>query len=99
MLTHNSPFWPVISLADKLSMVRGRKLYFKATSSGRLKASFVKMVSVKEVDSFVRDVSVNVANANKSLSDISSIALVHTFRVVITFLPFPILRNHLTLKI
>ena len=90
VLTHNSPFWPDISLADKLSMVRVRKLYFKATSSGRFKASFVKMMSVKEVDSFVLDVSTKVANANKSLSDISSIALVHTFRVNITFLQFPV---------
>ena len=28
VLAHNSPFWPDISLADKLSMVKCRKLYY-----------------------------------------------------------------------
>ena len=81
VLADNSSYYPwrEISIADKLSMIKGHKINFKSTDTGMFRASFVKMVPAAEVQQFVADVSWKIANSNKSLSDISSIALVHKF--------------------
>ena len=82
VLARNSSYWPwqAISIADKLSMVKGHKMNFKSSDSGIFRASLVKMVSPQEVDEFLKGVTHKIADANGSLSDISSIALVNLFK-------------------
>ena len=83
VLAHNSSYYPgrEISIADKLSMIKGHKINFKSTDAGMFRGSFVKMVPAAEVQQFVADVSLKIANSSKSLSDISSIALVQIFQI------------------
>ena len=83
LLAHNSSYSPLreISIADKLSMIKGHKINFKSTDTGMFRASFVKMFPTAEVQQFVADVSLKIANSNKSLSDISSIVLVQIFQI------------------
>ena len=85
VLAHNSSYWPwqAISIADKLSMVKGHKMNFKSGDSGTFRASLVKIVSPQEVDKFLKGVTHKIADANGSLSDISSIALVNLFKYLI----------------
>ena len=73
VLTHNDANWPEgISLADKLSMTKPRKINFKTSDYGRFRAAFVQIVSAKEVDRVTSQLAAKVVD--KSLSDISSIA-------------------------
>ena len=76
-LEFNESIWPInISLADKLSMAKNRKLNFKTTDSGRFRASFFKIVPADELDKVTMGITLKIANADKSMSDISSIGLV-----------------------
>ena len=82
VLAHNSSYWPwqALSIANKLSMVKGHKMNFISTDSGTFRASLVKIISPQEVDKFLKGVTHKIADANGCLSDISSIALVNLFK-------------------
>ena len=83
VLTYNDANWPEgISLADKLSMTKPRKLNFKTSDYGRFRAAFVQIVPAKDADSVSTKLAAKVAD--KSLSDISSIALVQSFLLYAT---------------
>ena len=57
-------------------MAKNRKLNFKTTDSGKFRASFVKIVPADELDKVTMGITLKIANADKSMSDISSIGLV-----------------------
>ena len=72
---HNHSAWPTeITLADKLSMTKPRKINFKDSVVGKFRASFVKIVPAKESDDYSKSVTAKIASTDRSLSDISSIA-------------------------
>ena len=66
-------------------MIKGHKINFKSTDTGMFRASFVNMLSAAEVPHFVADVSLKIANSNKSLSDISLILSDWLFVLLICF--------------
>ena len=75
VLVHNHSAWPAeITLADKLSMTKPRKINFKDSVIGKFRASFVKIVPAKESDDYSKSVTAKIASTDRSLSDISSIA-------------------------
>ena len=72
-----------LSLADKLSMAKNPKLNLKTTDSGKCGASFVKVVPSDEIDKVTMGITLKIANADKSISDISSFGLVSLSRTYV----------------